>query len=103
MLTVTHAALRLGYAVQSSYKLNLPPHLTVHASNIKMTESIGQGKLKLVIIFFTSLYYIVNELLCCVFRGIWCGLQRTSFGGWRENCYCNCGDKNSKRLTIIMT
>ena len=68
MLTVTHAALRLEYAVQSSYKLNLPPHLTVHASNIKMTESIGQGKLKLVIIF-SQAYVIVSELFVLCFQG----------------------------------
>ena len=33
-----------GFTVQSSYKLKLPPHLIVHAANIKMTETIGQGK-----------------------------------------------------------
>ena len=31
-------------SVQSSYKLNLPPHLLVHASSIKLVEPIGQGK-----------------------------------------------------------
>ena len=38
-----------GFAVQSSYKLNLPPHLIVHASNIKMTETVGQGSYKPVV------------------------------------------------------
>ena len=42
-----------GFAVQSSYKLKLPPHLIVHASNIKMTETIGQGKL--IALFFAQM------------------------------------------------
>ena len=33
-----------NFSVQSSYKLNLPKHLILHASNIKLSESIGQGK-----------------------------------------------------------
>ena len=32
------------FTVQSSYKLKLPPHLIAHAANIKITETIGQGK-----------------------------------------------------------
>lgn len=35
----------IALRVQSSYKLSLPPYLIIHASNIKMTETIGQGKL----------------------------------------------------------
>ena len=30
-------------SVQSSYKLNLPPYLLIHAVNIKLVEPIGQG------------------------------------------------------------
>ena len=30
-------------SVQSSYKLNLPPYLLIHASDIKLVEPIGQG------------------------------------------------------------
>ena len=32
-------------SVQSSYKLTLPSHLLIHASNIKLLESVGQGNL----------------------------------------------------------
>ena len=35
----------IALRVQSSYKLSLPPYLIIHASNIKMIETIGQGKL----------------------------------------------------------
>ena len=31
------------FSVQSSFKLNLPKHLIIHASNIKLLETIGQG------------------------------------------------------------
>lgn len=30
-------------AVQSSYKLKLPPHLIVPSSSLKLVETIGQG------------------------------------------------------------
>ena len=30
-------------SVQSSYKLKLPQHLLIHASDIKLVEPIGQG------------------------------------------------------------
>ena len=32
-----------AFLVQSSYKLNLPPHLIIPSSSIKLVESIGQG------------------------------------------------------------
>ena len=32
-----------AFSVQSSYKLNLPPHLIIPSSSIKLVESIGQG------------------------------------------------------------
>ena len=32
-------------SVQSSYKLNLPPYLLVHAADIKLVEPVGQGEL----------------------------------------------------------
>ena len=32
------------YSVQTSYKLNLPSNLTIHSSNIKLVETIGQGE-----------------------------------------------------------
>ena len=85
-----------GFAVQSSYRLNLPPHLIVHASNIKMTETIGQGSYKPVV-------FVQVSIISChdTFRGIWCGLQRTPFGRWRENSYGNCGNKNSKRYMYV--
>ena len=57
-----------GFAVQSSYKLNLPPHLIVHSSNIKMTETIGQGKLTVITFFaLTSPRKIIS--VCVTFQG----------------------------------
>ena len=43
-------AVPLDYTVQSSYRLNLSPHLIVHASTIEMKETIGQGLLYNVIL-----------------------------------------------------
>ena len=31
------------FSVQSSFKLNLPPHLIITASSVKLNEIIGQG------------------------------------------------------------
>ena len=78
-----------GFGVQSSYKFKLPPPLIVQAANIKMTEIIGQGKLNFAL---SSNHYFFE---CS--RGIWYGLQRTSFGGWGDYSHRNGGDKNSKR------
>ena len=33
-----------GFSVQSSFKLNLSPHLIIKAANIKLIETIGQGE-----------------------------------------------------------
>ena len=39
--------------VQSSYKLNLPRHLLIHAANIKLMEPIGQGdEMQVTIVLF---------------------------------------------------
>ena len=46
LLTVTGIPNRLmmtEFTVQSSFKLNLPPHLIITASSIKLNEIIGQG------------------------------------------------------------
>ena len=32
-----------SFSVQSSYKLNLPPHLIIQSTNIRVIETIGQG------------------------------------------------------------
>ena len=32
-----------SFTVQSSYKLNIPEHLIIHAANIELCEAIGQG------------------------------------------------------------
>ena len=85
-----------GFAVQSSYKLNLPPHLIIHASNIKMTETIGQGMLIAIINFCTKMTFVSH------FRGIWCGLQGISFEGWRQNNHCSCGNKKPKKCSLVV-
>jgi hypothetical protein len=33
-----------AFSVQSSFKLNLSPHLIIKAANIKLIETIGQGE-----------------------------------------------------------
>ena len=59
-----------GFAVQSSYKLNLPPHLIIHSSNIKMTETIGQGKLIIILLLFFALMSPRKIISICVtFQG----------------------------------
>ena len=42
---ISFIAKQLIFSVQTSYKLNLPPHLIIHSSSIKLVETIGQGKL----------------------------------------------------------
>ena len=32
-----------GHSVDGSFKFDLPPHLIIKSSNIKLTETIGQG------------------------------------------------------------
>ena len=32
-----------GRSVDASFKFDLPPHLIIQSSNIKLTETIGQG------------------------------------------------------------
>ena len=51
--------------VQSSYKLNLPPHLIIPSSCIKLIESIGQGTYYYVCTFHlcTILYYRITSNL----------------------------------------
>ena len=46
LLTVAGIPNRLmmtDFTVQSSFKLNLPPHLIITAASIKLNEIIGQG------------------------------------------------------------
>ena len=33
-----------AFSVQSSYKLNVPTYLIIHAANLKLQETIGQGR-----------------------------------------------------------
>ena len=33
----------LSFSVQSSYKLNVPAQLIIHAANLELQEVIGQG------------------------------------------------------------
>ena len=42
-LTVDLDSVPRTISVQSSYKLNLPPYLLIHAADIKLMEPIGQG------------------------------------------------------------
>ena len=44
VLVYTMCVIFKDFTVQSSYKLKLPPHLIAYAANIKITETIGQGK-----------------------------------------------------------
>ena len=50
-----------GFTVQSSYKLKLPPHLIVQAANIKITETIGQGKLNFCTKYNTKWIFCLGE------------------------------------------
>ena len=42
VITVTTG--QRAFSVQSSFKLNLSPHLIIKAANIKLIETIGQGE-----------------------------------------------------------
>ena len=44
MFVITVATGQRAFSVQSSFRLNLSPHLIIKAANIKLIETIGQGE-----------------------------------------------------------
>ena len=62
---VDHGSFPRTIFVQSSYKLNLPSYLLIHAANIKLVEPIGQGDSVMLLLCACS----IHDYPACVRRG----------------------------------
>ena len=62
---VDHGSFPRIIFVQSSYKLNLPPYLLIHAANIKLVEPIGQGDSVMLLLCVCS----IHDYPACMCRG----------------------------------
>ena len=69
-----HAALEGSYmgiseqdqrkiSVESSFKLDLPPHLIIPSASIKLNETIGQG-----MCFLPDLTYLIGDLTIILYQ-----------------------------------
>ena len=63
---VDHGSFPRTIFVQSSYKLNLPPYLLIHAANIKLVEPIGQGDS--VMLCYVHAVYMITPPACAGVR-----------------------------------
>ena len=73
-LVILIPAASKNLSVQSSFKLNLPPHLIVHSSNIKITQTVGQGTLTIAKSGTLVINLLHTNQSSCLwhFRRIWC-------------------------------